>query len=172
MSRAVSSPTVAKIDATAWAPGFLVQLNLSSILRFSTRGAQTISGNIYIPAALSVDGLMDDSSAGTLTFNDATSAIQTLVRVESLIGKRCQIARFYEGAIAASDPIWFFDGYIQSASEGAPPQVTMQVSREATFRSLTPARRIGAASGFNVMAPEGFKVLFRGSSFRLERARG
>lgn len=171
MSRTISVATTAKLDATAYAPGFLVQLNLSTILRFSTRGEVTHSGNIYIPAALAVRELSDDSSAGTLVFTDATLAIQTLVRTESLIGKRVQVARYYEGATASTDPIWFFDGYIASAREEAPPTMVFSISRDAALLSLSPARRVGRATGFNVMTPEGAIVRFRGSEFRLERAR-
>ena len=171
MGRTVSAPSIAKIDAGNWAPGFLVQLNLSSIVRFSTRAAVTVNGNIYVPTNLDVQNLEDDSSAGTLRFTDPTLAVQTLVRTESLIGKRVQIARFYDGAVAATDPIWFFDGYIRSAAEGAPPEVTINISRDAAGRSLTPARRIGAATGFTVMSPEGQIVRFRGSAFRLERSK-
>lgn len=170
MTRTVSAGTVAKIDAGQWAPGFLVQLNLSAIVRFSTRGTVTLTGNIYVTAALDVQNLEDDSSSGTLRFTDPTLAIQTLVRTENLIGKRVQVARFYDGATGSTDPIWFFDGYVRSASEGAPPEVVLAISRDAAGRSLSPARRIGAATGFTVMAPEGQKILFRQSSFRLERA--
>ena len=171
MTRIVSGPTVAKIDAGNWAPGFLVQLNLSSILRFSTRETITLSGNIYITAILDVQNLEDDSSAGALRFNDPTLAIQTLIRTENIIGKRVQVARFYDGATASSDPIWYFDGYVRSASEGTPPEINIAISRDAASRSLSPSKRIGPSTGFNVMAPEGQKVLFRQSAFRLERAK-
>ncbi len=171
MSRTVSVATTAKLDATAYAPGFLVQLDLSSTLRFSTRGQVTHNGNIYIPAVLDVRELQDDSSGGSLVFNDPTLAIQMLVRTESLIGKRVQVARYYEGATASTDPIWFFDGYIASAREEAPPMMQIGISRAAALLSLSPARRVGRATGFNVMTPEGSIIRFRGSEFRLERAR-
>lgn len=171
MTRTVSAATIAKLDGNVWQPGFLVQMNLTATVRFSTRGAVTLSGNIYVPAVLDVNGLTDDSTAGSLVFNDPTLAIQSLVRTENLIGKRVMVARFYEGATAAAYPIWFFDGYVKSASEGAPPEVVIEVSRDAARRSLTPARRIGPSTGFNVMSPEGQIVRFRQSSFRLERAR-
>lgn len=172
MSRTISVSTTAKLDATAYAPGFLVQLDLSSTLRFSTRGEISNNGNIYIPAALDVRELQDDSSSGSLVFQDPTLAIQTLVRTESLIGKRVRVARFYEGATATSDPIWYFDGYIASAREEAPPTMVIAISRAAALLSLSPARRVGRATGFNVMTPEGAIVRFRNSEFRLERARG
>lgn len=171
MSRTVSVGTGAKLAGPAYAAGFLVQLNLSAILRLSTRGDITWNSQIYIRSVFSVSSIEDDSSAGTLTFDDPTLAIQTLVRVESLIGKRVQIARFYEGALGTTDPIWFFDGYIESAREERRPRLVMTVSRLAAQRSLTPPRRVGRASGFNVVQPEGRLINFRGSSFRLERAR-
>jgi len=171
MTRTLSAPTIAKIDSANWEPGFLVQLTLSQIVRFSTRDAVTWLGNIYVPAVLEVQNLLDDSSGGTLQFRDPTLAIQSLVRVESLIGKPVAIARFYAGATGSTDPFWFFSGCIQSASEGTPPQVTINVSRDAAQRSLSPSKRIGKATGFNVMAPEGQIIRFRQSSFRLERAR-
>ena len=345
-------------------------MNLSSILRFSTRGLTVFGGNTYVPATLDVQNLMDDSSSGSLVFNDTSLAIQTLIRTESLIGKRVQIARTYQsdpvaiqtstgetwtvagfasivsdaagaylrlegtdgsfastpnsaalalvkgtfrleakvafdsynsaanqtiigkwgagqflftlqnssmilhvfgvtsgygyasayttglfvsggtyifrvdrvlstGAVtfsysaddgatfvqidavqtlypgqlltATTDalqisantngwvpkgkiywakvysdlgttlaaeikftpqsvPFWYFDGYIQSAMEGAEPQITINVSRDAARRSLSPNKRIGPSTGFNVMAPEGQIIRFRQSAFRLERS--
>ena len=349
--RTIPAATVTAIDAANWAPGFLVQLNLSSVVRFSTRGAITWNGAIFVPAVLAVQNLTDDSSGGTLAFNDPTLAIQSLVRVESLIGKRVQVARFYDGVLrriiniagntidlniapwgkvggatvvgnavtftsTTSDnrlskaatvntkgifvasftlsstlpitlhpelvdnldgsnpasitvnvtstpvrysvtmdnsasatfsgvlglyfnrysasgvvgavvtiadvliedvtaqtnrnpssyvpagaglpgyldvdyengntvaanivteahgdstvkPFWFFDGYIQQASEGAPPAVSMTISRDAARLSLSPNKRIGPATGFNTMAPEGQLIRFRQSAFRIQRA--
>lgn len=171
MARTVSAATDAKLSGPAYAPGYLVQLNLSSIVRFSTRGDVTWNGQIFIRTVLEVSGLEDDSAAGQLAFDDPTLAVASLVRAENLVGKRVQVARFYEGALATSDPIWFFDGYIESAREERRPRVTMSISRVASQRSLCPARRVSRVTGFNVMQPEGRQITFRTSAFRLERAR-
>lgn len=169
--RSVSSAVAAKLSGPAYSPGFLVQMNLSSILRFSTRGDISWNGSIFIRTVLDVTGLEDDSAAGQLTFDDPTLAVQSLVRTESLVGKRVQIARFYEGALATADPIWFFDGAVDSAYEDRRPRVIVTVSRIAANRSMTPPRRVSRATGFTVMQPEGRRITFRGSSFLLARAR-
>ena len=70
----------------------------------------------------------------------------------------------------SAPPFWYFDGFIQSASEGAPPQITLAVSRDAARRSLSPNKRIGPSTGFNAMTPEGQIIRFRNSAFRIQRA--
>ncbi|HBY64378.1 MAG TPA: hypothetical protein DEH78_31545 [Solibacterales bacterium] len=172
MSRTVSATTQGKLNANAWEPGYLVDMKVSTPLRFSTRGLITWNGIPFVPAVLTVSGLIDDSSAGTLQFKDPTLAIQTLARTTSLVGRRVAVARFYEGALGTTDPIWFFEGVIASARELAPPQLDIALSRVSIARGLTPPRRINRSSGFNVLAPEGKVIRFRGSDFRLERARG
>jgi hypothetical protein len=171
VTRSVSVATAGKLDANAWQPGFLVDMKLAAPLRFSTRGAVTWNGFVFVPAVLAVTNLVDDSSGGTLTFKDASLAIQRLVRTTDLVGRPVSIARFYEGATGATDPIWFFDGVIANAQEQDPPAISMALSRVATSRALTPPRRVNAGAGFTVLAPEGQVIRFRGSSFRLERAR-
>lgn len=170
--RSVSPATEAKLSAGAWAPGYLVDMRISpSPLRFSTRGELTWNGLVFIPAVLTVSGLVDDSSEGLLTFKDPSLAIQTLARTVNLVGRRVAIARFYEGATGLTDPIWFFEGVIAGAREAAPPVLEVPLSRVSAMRGLTPPRRVNRASGFNVLAPEGKVIRFRGSNFRLERAR-
>lgn len=169
--RIVSPATAAKLDANAWEPGFLVDMKTPTPLRFSTRETLTWEGLLFVSAPLEVSGIVDDSSAGSLVFRDPSLAVQTLVRTVNLTGRRVAIARFYSGALGRTDPIWFFDGVISGAMEGARPIVTLGLSRVAQARGLTPPRRINRAAGFNVLAPEGQVIVFRGSSFRLERAR-
>lgn len=169
--RTVSATTQGLINANAWAPGYLVDMRLDTPLRFSTRGLVTWNGIPFVPAVLTITALGDDSSSGVLQFKDPTLAIQTLARTVALAGRRVSIARFYEGALGVTDPIWFFNGVIESAREFAPPQLEIALSRINKARGVTPPRRINRSSGFTVLAPEGKVIRFRGSSFRLERAR-
>lgn len=170
-SRTVSAATAAKLAGSAYEPGWLIDIRTPTPIRFSTRDTVTWNGIVFIPAAVEVRDVLDDSSGGRLEFNDATLAVQTLVRTTNLVGRRIALARFYKGATDVTDPIWFFSGYIAGAREEAPPGVTLTLSRGAVARGKSPARRIGRATGFTVMAPEGKVIHFRGSMFRLGRAR-
>lgn len=169
--RTVSSATSSKLDGPSYEPGWLIDLKTTSPLRFSTRGTVTWNSLVYIPAVVEVRNVADDSSDGSILFRDSTLAIQTLVRTTTLVGRRVALARFYEGALGFSDPIWFFDGYIGGARESVPPAIELSLTRGALARGKAPNRRISSVTGFNILAPEGKVIRFRASNFRLERAR-
>lgn len=171
MSRTVSASTGSKLDAAAYEPGWLIDIQTATPIRFSTRETLTWNGLVFIAAAVEVRDVVDDSSSARLVFRDATLAVQTLVRTTNLVGRRISLARFYAGALDVLDPIWFFSGHIAQVREDAPPLVSMGLSRGALSRGKTPARRIGRPTGFTVMAPEGKVITFRNSRFRLGRAR-
>ena len=63
----LSNPTLAALGLTVTRPGFLIQIEYSTILRLSTIGDVSWGGLLWAAADIRVSGLGQDGSAGCRT---------------------------------------------------------------------------------------------------------
>jgi hypothetical protein len=97
--------------------------------------------------------------------------MRTLVLQDGINDVRTRAWKFYKGATAPEDPAQVFDG-VGDGARIAGGKVTIGLARSSSRTLMAPRSRIGPATGFNHLAPEGTIIKWGGRSVRLERRRG
>lgn len=174
MGRTITVATEGKVTQIATEPGFLVELTfpLTGIVRQCTREQTAWNGFTWVTASLKLGGIEGSGQRGTLEYGDDDAAMRTLVLAEGINDRRVRVWKFYRGAVAPADPVLIFDG-VGDGAQMRQGKVTIGVVRSGSRTLVTPRQRIGPATGFNHLPPEGTLIKWgRGETLRLERSRG
>ena len=170
----LSGPTLAALGLTVTRPGFLIQIEFSTILRLSTMGDVTWNSLLWTAADIRVSGLGQDGSAtttGQLTLGNADQAYGALVLNEGASDIRVSVWALYAGATATGDPVQRFTGVINGATIDVDNHVvTLPLVSQGVNTLHSPRVFINKASGFNFLQPAGTKIPFGNETFVLERA--
>ena len=169
----LSSPTQAALGLTVTRPGFLIQIEYSTILRLSTMGPTSWSGFLWAGADIRVSGLGQDGSAtttGQLTLGNADQAYGALILNEGASDIKVKVWALYEGATATGDPVQRFSGVTNGATIDVENHVvTLPLVSQGVSTLYSPRVFINKASGFNFLQPAGTKIVFGNETFVLER---
>jgi hypothetical protein len=169
MTRPVSIATEAKVGAHGTEPGYLLEfLFPSGIVRLSSRETESWNGGIWVATKATIANL--DSEGGSIEIFDASATLRTLVLQDGINDVRAKVWKFYKGATAPEDPAQVFDG-VGDGAKFAGGKVTIGLSRSSSRTLVSPRHRIGVATGFNHLAPEGTLIKWAGRTIRLERRR-
>lgn len=169
MGRTLSSPTATAIAKTITQPGHLVQIDFSTVQRFSSRANQSWNGFTWLGNHVVV-GQMQERPDGSvqlaIAVGNADLAFGAVCLNEAPQEKAVTIWAFYEGAIAAADPVQIFSGVIDGC-DITEAMVNLQL-RDLNARTLfIPRRRITAGSGFNRLLPAGRVIQFGGVRYEI-----
>lgn len=171
MSRAVSLPTATATEQVGTAPGYLIQIGFTSgVVRHSSRETQAWNSLVWVPAAVKVSGIEGTGMRASLEYWDPDAAMRTLVLADGINDRPVSIWKFYVGALAAGDPVQVFDG-VGDGAQMRQGRVTIGLARTGSRTLMSPRVRIGPATGFNHLPPEGTIVHWAGKTLRLERRR-
>lgn len=169
--RTLSAPTATATAKPISLPGYLMQLGFSLVLRYSSRGDVTWNGFNWIGANLKVGQLQeaaDGSASLSVVIGNSDRAFGAVCLNEAPQEKAVTVWGFYDGALAAGDPVQIFTGAIESCdiTEAA---VTLQLSSVNQRTLILPRRRISAATGFNHLLPAGRVIEFDGVRYEISR---
>jgi hypothetical protein len=172
MSRTVTAAVEARIVEPGTKPGYFIQIGFpSGIVRHCTRKqSETWNSLVWVGAAVKVSGIEGSGQHAQLEYFDADAAMRTLILADGINDRAVTIWKYYAGALAAGDPVLVFEGVGDGAAirQG---KVSIGLARTGSRTLMSPRSRIGPATGFNHLPPEGTIVHWYGRAIRLERNR-
>lgn len=170
--RALTSAINTATSTTVTTPAYLVEIGFSVVLRLSSRNDQSWGGQTWTGGRIGkVSGLSWDGKgqqSGALEIINSDLAYSALVLNEGVADRPVRIWKFYGDNPAASDPVAVFDGVADEA-EISQDRVRITLAGENAQTLSSPRRFIGAATGFNHLAPAGTKITWNNEIYTLER---
>lgn len=173
MSRTLSGPTATAAGKTFTQPGYFVQLGFSTVQRFSSRGDITWNGQNWLNNNIDVKQLQESPNGSanvSLVIGNSDLAFGAVCLNEQPQGKLVSIWAFYEGAVAAADPVPFFSGEIDESAIGE-DAVTLTLTDSNASTIIIPRQRITRAAGFSRLVPAGRVIEFGGLRIELTAPR-
>lgn len=170
--RTLSTPTLTEIVKTVTRPGYLVEIAFSTTVRISSRADVSWNNSTWLASDVQIDGIGSDgqgSQTGSLLLGNADNVFGALVLNEGVAGRAIKIWKFYEGAVAAADPVQVFGGWCDEAEIGL-TEVRISLVSESLQSLLSPRRFINRASGFSHLPSAGAIINWGGQAYKLERA--
>jgi len=168
----LTAATEAETQKSITTPAYFVQIDFSSVIRLSSRGDQSWNGEAWAGGRLGkISGLSWDgkgTQSGSMEIINTDLAYSSLVLNEGVADRTVKIWKFYGDTPATADPVAVFDGVADEADIDA-DRVRILLSSSKTKTLHAPRRFIGAATGFNHLAPAGTRISWGGQVFVLER---
>ncbi len=161
MLRVVSSTLQTKLDAVVTEPGYLIKVDFSTVLRYSSRGNITYSGNLFIGSDVMVSGLSWNSQGiqqGSVKIGNTDLAFGAIAFVEGFSDRPVTIWQFYEGAVGASDVVELFSGVGTGECEITEREVSFSVISQSSRTKFSPRRYMTRENGFAENTPIGTRI--------------
>lgn len=171
MPRTVSVGTAAELAKIITSPRYLFQAQFSFIARYASGGDETWNGLDWIGQNLKVGALQEQANGSqslTVMVGNTDRAFGALCLNEPPQDKLVDLWAFYDGALAAGDPVKLFSGAIDSCDINE-AFVTLTLSPLNARTLFLPRRRITRDSGFNHLTPAGQIIEFNGQRYTLTR---
>lgn len=147
-------------------PGYLIEVNYSPVLRYSTRGDQTWQGHLFVAGFVN-----KYTPSQSLSILNTEFALSQLVLAQGATDIALKIWQFY-GDVASPDvTVVQFDGFI----DGAPvigATVDFSLYDESDVGVTSPRMPITARNGFNVLPAPGLRVQWGQSTIILKPTYG
>jgi len=163
--RTLSSALVTELGLTITRPAYLIKINLSTPLYYSTIGNITWNSINWIGYDVKVSGVSDIQ--GQLILQNIDNTFSSLILNEKVAGKACQIYSVYAGATATGDVVQIFDG-VCDTSEISTSAAKINLRQE---KLDSPRKFINSAYGFNYLQPAGTVITIGTEKFTLERSK-
>lgn len=170
--RVLTAATSAKIDDPVTQPGYLVEIQLTQLLRYCNRGQVTWNGNLFIQEDVRVNGLSNTPggvSTVTLLVSNADNIIGTVLLDEGIENSQVRIWAYDQGAFAAADPVQVFSGSIEEVTDINHTYAVLSLKSGFGEALFSPREFISPALGFNFVTPANTKIDFNGETYVLER---
>lgn len=169
--RTLSSALQSALSAPVQRPAWLVELNLSTTLLYSSYGTLNWNFNTWVGVDIDVSGLRVGALqvSGSLVFGNADNVFSELFLAQNPTDKRIRIWGYDAAATALGDVVHLVD----AVGGGASPIGTREVSvslRDACEYKLGPRAIVSPTWGFTTLLPAGRKVVINGVSYTLERS--
>lgn len=168
--RTLSSALITELGLTRTRPGYLVELNYSTVLRFSSMGNISWGSYVWAGANILVSNLSQDGkgfSTSSLSVGNTDSVMGALVLNEKANSKLVRIWTCYAGATAADDPVQEFYG-VTDGAEIFPEKVQFQLVSQHNQTLESPRVFISQLTGFSFLKPAGSIVSVGGETFTLK----
>lgn len=167
--------TISSALATAFAgpvtqPGYLVQINASQILRWSTLGNITYNGVPWTNQDFEVRGLKWDPTqdpVAKLRVQNLDGAIGAFFMLEQLVDVTVDIWQVAAGVLGAGDAAQMPRMVIDDCAIGL-DWIEIGLVGYASMNAMSPRRRVEAASGFSYALPPGTQIAWGNEIFILE----
>lgn len=170
MSRSLSAPTSTAAGKIITQPGYLIQLGFSFVYRFSSRGQVTWNSLTWTENNVQVGALQEAPNGNvsvTVNIGNTDRTFGAACLNEPPQEKPVSIWAFYEGAVAAGDPVQIFGGVIESVDSISEASVALRLSSLNLGTLFVPRQRITRATGFNRLSPAGRVIQFNGVRYEL-----
>lgn len=168
--KTLSSALITELGLTVTRPGYLIEIQYSTVLRLSTLGDISWNSYSWSAADVAVSNLSQDGkglSAAGLTIGNTDLAMGALVLNNGANDVPVNIWAVYAGATALADPVQVFAGVLNGASIAA-DKVAFQLVAQSRQTLESPRVFISQLSGFSSLKPAGSIVPVGGDTFVLE----
>lgn len=165
--------------STGTQPGYLIEIQMSPVLRLSTLGDVQYSGQTYSGVTkIDVSGINQDGSgggSGTVTITDPTDTFATLFLGSSITAVPVRIYATDRGVFdeLSTDPnlaVLVFSGSIGGIEIHEPSaSITLELISFQSGILHAPRRTIGPETGFTRLIPTGTEIKIGSDTYRLER---
>jgi hypothetical protein len=171
--RTLSPALITELGLTTTRPGYLIEIQFSSISRLSTLGDISFSGYTWVGADVRVSGLSRSDSGsqmgngGTLSISNTDLVYGALVLNQGVADRIIRVYSVWAGA--PTDAVLEFEG-IGDSAELVGTRVAIKLIQDSNRYVYSPRRFISPESGFNTLLPTGTKISIGGQTMILERA--
>lgn len=161
------TPTLTTATAqTVTQPGYLVELNFSTVLRLSTRGDQSWNSLPWTGGRLGKVRVTD--GGGTVDVINTDLAAGALALNEGVADMPIRVWAFHTDNPDLADVVPVFYG-VGDGVEIGDDAIRIRLAADGRRTSYTPRRFVNAAAGFNHLLPAGSRISWGGEVFILER---
>lgn len=170
MPQPISSALATAFAGPVTQPGYLIQINGSQILRWSTLGALTYNGVPWVDQDLDVQGLKWDPTqdpSAKLRIQNMDNAIGAFFMLEQLVDVTVDIYQIARGALTAGDAVYLARLVIDECTIGL-DSIDVSLVGSASMNALSPRRRVDAVNGFSFALPVGTQIAWGSEIFILE----
>lgn len=182
MPRPVSAALATEAAKVITSFGYLVELGLPSVRRWSNIGQVTYDGQTWLDVDFGLDGVSLDPDAplgARLSVQNLAPAAGESARIAEVLvdpavipaNVTVTVYQFAYGALAAGDAPKIATMAI-SGIDFAHDVVTISLSESKDAASFCPRRRVNAANGFKFATPVGTVIPWEGEVFVAEAPNG
>jgi hypothetical protein len=170
MARTLPTTLSAGLAAAVTAPGYLIALGTSPVLRYSTRGTLTYGGYTWVGGAR-VEGLALAAGGAPprLVLPNADNALSALLLGGVLSDVSAEIWAIYGDAPSEAESV--FVGVVDGAYEIGLLACVLALADDSAGASSLPRAWIGAPI-FNHLPPPGSVITWGGTTYTLEASDG
>lgn len=169
--RVLSGLMAQAVEKKVTQPGYLCEIQKTSLIRLSNHGTVEWNDQIYVQAMVRVDSLTQSGNGvqpGTLTLDNADNALSTILLQEGIEGMSCKLWVFDKLALGDLDPLLVFDGSVDEVTAWNTQTVTLSLLSSRAGVNTSPRQFISPATGFNFITPRGTTLTINGESIVLE----
>lgn len=173
MPRPLSPDLQIEVSRSKTAVGYLIEMELSTTLRFCTYDTVNWAGYIWAKRGIKVGKINRGAGAQastSLVIGNHEDALGAFVLGEVVSGKPVRIWSYYGNT--ANSGLQEFSGVIGDVVFNDPPadSLTFNLVTPEISHLRSPRQQINAASGFKTLLPKGTKLTFsNGTTYTLER---
>lgn len=167
--RTLSAALITELGLTVTRPGYLIEIQYSTVLRLSTLGDISWNSYSWAGADAVVSNLSQDGkgfAAAALAVGNTDLVMGALVLNNGANDVPVNIWAVYAGATALADPVQVFSGVTNGASIAA-DKVQFQLVAQGRQTLESPRVFISQLSGFSFLKPAGSTVPVGGETFTL-----
>lgn len=168
--RTLSAALIAELGLDVTRPGYLVELQYSTVLRLSTLGDISWDGQSWSAFNVVVSGLTQDGkgfSTANLAVGNTDGGIGALVLNEGASDVPVNIWKVYAGATDSGDPVHVFSGVTDGTGSIDAAQVPFKLVSKGSQTLDSPRVFIGQLTGFHHLQPAGAKIPVGGETYVL-----
>jgi len=169
MPRTLATGIAAALAGPITEPIYLIQLNFSVVLRYSTAGDRSWNGYSWIGNGAALESWAQESGGrirGRVSVPNADNSISAVVLGEGARGNTCCIWVADGTAVATDDPVQIFDGVMDACDIGL--RVGIDIVSDQYQRAFLP-RVVVAPPTFNHLPARGSTITWAGETYELER---
>lgn len=165
LSTAISSALGAPVQR----PAVLVQMDFSTIQRWSSGPTATYSGHTWTSSDIAVEDLRVEALrvSGTLVVGNMDGVFGEMCLTQGVQDRAITIYGFDAAATASADFVWLASCQA-SATRVSTRDVRLQLRHRAELVT-SPKTVVGPEAGFNVRLPAGVVLRINGVDYKLER---
>lgn len=160
MPRTISTALQAEFNKTVTRVGYLVQVNVSPVLRWCNVGSVSWSGftwNAYEFELRGAGSSTDRVVQPSLKVQNLDSAAAAVIADANMSTLTLDVWQAAPSALGASDPVRIGKYFVGSVEIGL-DSLDMRLIPEAMVDAYSPRRRIDAANGLAYALPEGTQI--------------
>jgi hypothetical protein len=167
--RGLSSALAAALGGPVQRPAVLVEIDFSTVRRWSSMGTVTWSGHTWTAQDLRVDGLLVEALrvSGTVVLGNADGAAGALALEEGVQDKRVRIWGFDAAATALADVVWLCDA-VAATAQVSERDVRIGLRHKGEFVTA-PRAQVLPGNGFTHLLPSGTVLRINGQAVALDR---